>query len=105
MAARDWPRARTAPVDAGRPLAAGMPRVFERRAGCSGTVVHLRMGFGGPGGAWQWTPVACAHQISRKGAPAFRRGEEFRETFARFLYFAVLLDHAPKTLQNLEHQL
>ena len=48
-AARDGLRARTAPVDAGRPLAAGMPRVFERRAGCSGTVVHLGRGFGDPG--------------------------------------------------------
>ena len=36
-------------LDAGRPLAAGMPRVFERRAGCSGTVVHLGRGFGDPG--------------------------------------------------------
>jgi hypothetical protein len=26
-----------------------MPRVFERRAGCSGTVVHLGMGPGDPG--------------------------------------------------------
>jgi hypothetical protein len=63
MAARDGLRARTAPWDAGRPLAAGMPRVFERRAGCSGTVVHLGRGFGDPGpGVALVSEVVCPRQ-------------------------------------------
>jgi hypothetical protein len=48
-AARDGLRARTAPLDADRPFAAGMTRVFERWAGSPGTVVHLGRGFGDPG--------------------------------------------------------
>jgi hypothetical protein len=75
MAARDGLRARTAPLDAGRPLAAGMPRVFERRADCSGTVVHLGRGVGDPGlSVAQVSDVVCPRQRPLRISPASSSG-------------------------------